>query len=409
MWTVFAKEARDLIRDRRALLFLFAVPLVVPLLGAAAGVFVLWQIARQAGDGIPIVVVNGEQLPGLVAELEASAALEIVDMPSNPEQALQAGDLVAILEIPPDAAARMDAEQPITLHLTSSRNGWLPDFAVLAIQSAMSRYGDQVVAERLSQRALGPEWLEPFSLKREAATPTGVAIIPIGPDENAPSSLASAFLPMVIASWALGGGLSLMAPMTVGEKEHRTMESLLVTPASRIGIVLGKVALSVVVSAITIGLWSLDSLGYVLLVSAAPDGAGGLASSFGFQMGDLSRVTLWLLLLMLPFMTMVNGLVAAICTFAKNYRESGLFLTLLQLSLPGLALLAAFGFDARPSLVVYALPAMGVLVALRDLFGGGIAPGALALAWGAAAVYAAGTVLLAAYVFSREWALMRGV
>jgi hypothetical protein len=48
-------------------------------------------------------------------------------------------------------------------------------------------------------------------------------------------------------------------------------------------------------------------------------------------------------------------------------------------------------------------------VAVRDLFGGGIAPAALALAWGAAALYAVGAVLLAAYVFSREWALMRGV
>ena len=116
-----------------------------------------------------------------------------------------------------------------------------------------------------------------------------------------------------------------------------------------------------------------------------------------------------MVLLMLPFMTMANGLVAAVCTFAKNYRESNLFLGVLQLLLPGLALAATFGFSARPPMGVYALPVMGVLVALRDLFGGGVAPAALALAWVAAAVYAVMAVLLAAYVFSREWALMRGV
>jgi sodium transport system permease protein len=200
-----------------------------------------------------------------------------------------------------------------------------------------------------------------------------------------------------------------MAPMTVGEKERHTMESLLVTPASRVGIVLGKVALSIVASALTIGLWSLDSLGYVILLSVAPAGVGGLATPPGVQRGDMGVVTLWLLLLMLPFMTMANGVVAAVCTFAKNYRESGLFLTLLQLLLPGLALLAVFGFAARPPTAVYALPVMGVLVALRDLLGGGIAPAALVLAWSAAAVYAVAAVLFAAYVFSREWAIMRGV
>jgi ABC-type Na+ efflux pump permease subunit len=112
---------------------------------------------------------------------------------------------------------------------------------------------------------------------------------------------------------------------------------------------------------------------------------------------------------MLPFMTMANGLVATVCTFAKNYREANLFLGLLQIVLPGGTLLAVFGIGASPPVAVYALPVAGVLVAMRDLFGGGIAPGALALAWVAAALYAVGTILLAAYAFSREWALMRGV
>jgi hypothetical protein len=98
-----------------------------------------------------------------------------------------------------------------------------------------------------------------------------------------------------------------------------------------------------------------------------------------------------------------------VCTLAKNYRESNLFLNVLQLLLPGMALLAVFGIGTSPPLTVYALPVVGVLVAMRDLFGGGIAPGMLALTWVAAAFYAVGAVLLAAYVFSREWALMRGV
>jgi hypothetical protein len=74
-----------------------------------------------------------------------------------------------------------------------------------------------------------------------------------------------------------------------------------------------------------------------------------------------------------------------------------------------LTLLAAFGIGAKPPLGVYALPMVGVLLAMRDLFGGGIAPATLALTGVAAAIYAVGSILLAAYVFSREWALMRGV
>jgi sodium transport system permease protein len=408
MRTVFAWEAFDLLRDRRALFFLFAVPLVVPFLGAAAGLFVLWQVARQAGEGIPIVVVHGEQLPGLVDRLEDARILELVDLPVDPEEALQSGKLVAVLEIPPDAAQTLAAEGQVSLNLTSSRSGWLPDFAVLAIERALADYSDALLAERLAQHDLDRSWLEPIHLERGVTAPTGVAAAPIV-GEVVPSSLGSIFLPLAVASWAFSGGLNLIASMTVGEKERRTMESLLVTPASRIGVVLGKIALSILASAVTVGLWSLDSLGYTFLISTLPAGLGGFTSSFFGQMGNLGLVVVWLVLLMLPFMAMTNAFVAAVCTFAKNYRESNLFLGVLQLLLPGMALLAVFGVGASPSLAVYALPVVGVLVAMRDLFGGGVAPGALVLAWIAAAFYAIGAVLLAAYVFSREWALMRGV
>jgi sodium transport system permease protein len=407
--TVLAKEALDLLRDRRALFLLFGPPLLMPLLGAVGGAFVLWQVGRQIRGGLPVVVVNGERLPALTARLQNEPVLDLVDAPSNPERALQSGELVAVLEIPPDAAERLQAEEVLTLTLTSGRSGWLPDFAVVSIQNALGEYADDVLAERLSRRGLHQRWLEPIRLEREAAAPTGIAAAPVVAADAVPSSLGSLFLPLTVASWAFSGGLSMVAYMTVGEKERRTMESLLITPASRVGIVLGKIALSVAVSAVTIGLWSLDSLAYVFILSFLPAGSGGHPVPIAAQLENLGLAIMWLMLLMLPLMTMANGFVAAVCTFAKNYRESNLFLGILQLLLPGLALLATFGIGARPPLVTYALPVVGVLVAMRDLLGGGIAPAALVLTWGAAAAYAVGVVVLAAYVFSREWALMRGV
>jgi len=403
---VFVKEARDLLRDRRALLFLFATPLLMPLLGAIGGAFVLWQIVRQTRDGLPIVVVNGEQLPELVTELDDRTFLQLVDAPDDAELALQSGELMAVLEIPPDAAERLTAEEPLTLTLTSSRSGWLPDFAVTSVQQAIKRYEYDVVTDRLTEQELDRAWLNPIRLKREAATITGVTSAPIIEGEGASSLLGSIFLTMAIVSWTFSGGLTLMADMTVGEKERHTMEPLLITSASRIGIVLGKIALSIIVSAITIGLWSLDSLAYALFLSALP---AGLVVPGGIQLGNLSQVLIWFILLMLPLMTTANGIVATVCTFAKNYREANLFLGILQLLLPALALVATFGVGPTPSATVYALPVIGVLTAMRNLFGGGVAPEMLLLTGGAAIVYAAAAILLAAWAFSREWALMRGM
>jgi sodium transport system permease protein len=407
---VFAKEARDLLRDRRALLFLFATPLLMPLLGAVGGAFVLWQIVRQTRDGLPILLVNGDQLPGLVAELDDQVLLQLVDAPPDLEAALQSGELMAVIEIPSDAPARLQAEEPVTLTLTSSRSGWLPDFAVTSIQQALREYEQEVLADRLSEQGLDQAWMDPIRLEQEATATTGIAAAPVVAGA-APSSLfANIFLTMAVLSWTFSGGLTLVADMTVGEKERHTMEPLLITPSSRIGIVLGKIGVSIIVSAITIGLWSLDSLAYVFFLSVLPAETGGGLVPFGAsQLSNLGLALVWLMLLMLPLMTMANGLVAAVCTFAKSYRESNLFLAGIQLLLPGLALVATFAVGSSPPMVVYALPTVGVLVAMRDLFGGGVMPGVLVLTWTAAAIYAVLAVLLAAYTFSREWALMRGV
>ena len=408
VWTTFVKEALDLLRDRRALFFLFAPPLLIPLLGAVGGAFVVWQVLRQTRGGLPVAVVNGEQLPGLTARLDGRRELQLVDPPPDPSTALQSGGVVAVLEIPLDSTERLQAEQPLTLTLTSSRGGWLPDLAVASIQDVLDGYADEELAQRLARRGLDQRWLSPIRLARAASARPGVVSAPTVASGVASSSLGSVFLPLAVASWAFGG-LSMVAYMTVGEKERHTMESLLITPASRVGIILGKIALSIVVSAVTIGLWSLDSLVYVFVVSALPSGFERLPTSVAAQWGSMGLALTWLVVLMLPLMTMASGLVAAVCIFAKNYRESNLFLGLLQLLLPGLALVATFAIGARPPLAVYALPVVGVLVAIRDLFGGGVVPGALVLTWLAAAAYAAAAIFIAAYVFSREWALMRGV
>jgi sodium transport system permease protein len=408
--TVFLKEVRDLLRDRGSLFFLFVTPLLLPLLAAVGGIFLMWQVARQTRDGLPIVIVNGEQLPGLVAELDDDSWLQLVDSPPSMEESLQSGELMAVLKVPSDAAKRLRDEEPITLTLTSSRSGWLPDFAVVSIRQALREYEYNVLKERLIRRELDRAWIDPIRLEREAAPTTGVAAAPTVEGKATSSLLGSIFLTMAVVSWVSSGGLALMAEMTVGEKVRHTMEPLLITPSSRIGIVLGKIAFSIIVSAITIGMWSLDGLGYMFVLSIFPTAsASSLVIPGMAQLGDLGLALMWLMLLMLPLMTMSNGIVATVCTLAKNYRESNLFLVLFQLLLPGLALMATFGIGSAPPVVVYALPVVGVLVAMRDLFGGGVAPGALALTWVAAAIYAVVSILLAAYAFSREWALMRGV
>ncbi|MBN1179918.1 MAG: ABC transporter permease [Anaerolineae bacterium] len=408
---VFVKEMRDLLRDRRTLFFLFGPPLMLPLLAIAALMLITWQVERQAPEGLTIAVSGGEYAPDLLADLERVDMLRLVELPADPAAELRSGTLAALLVIPPDTQARLAAELPVTLTLTTSRVGWMPMLADTTIRDAIADYEQDLLAERLARHGLDAAWMEPLRLAQAEAPTAGIVAPPsqAGSADSVTRSLNGLMVPFLVSSWSLGGGLGLIAYMTVGEKEHRTMEPLLITAADRMGIVLGKMSVSMIVSLITVALWGIYGLGYLLLFNLTamvgveqPVGSGPQLQAFGVA-------GVWLLLLMIPLMTMTSGLTAAVCTFARNYREASLFTTVLQLGLPVVSFAAVFIAPATPNPILYALPFFGILVAVRDLFLQGLSPWMLALTGLTSIVYAVLSILLASYVFSREGALMRGL
>jgi sodium transport system permease protein len=99
--------------------------------------------------------------------------------------------------------------------------------------------------------------------------------------------------------------------------------------------------------------------------------------------------------------------VMAFCSFAGSYRESNVFLFLLQLILPALVLLSIFSIGPDAGLSWYAAPILGTIIAIRDLFSQTLSANGLALAAASTVLYATISLALASYIYSREWALMR--
>jgi sodium transport system permease protein len=407
---VFRKEMRDLMRDRRALFFLFAVPLLMPLVAFVGLLLVGWQVMRQAPEGLTVAVDGADHAPALVRRLDANDLLHRIEPPDDPRADLRSGELMAWLMIPPDAQSRLAAEQTVTVTLTTSRVGWMPSLADMTIRDLVTDYNRDLLRDRLAERGLDPAWTEPLHLAQAEAPTVGI-VAP--PSEVSGTPLGRSFnglmTPFLVASWSMGGSLGLLVYMTVGEKERGTMEPLLITTASRVGIVLGKISLAMIVSFITVVIWAAYGLGYLMLVNLTADLGVGPPPTMAVQAQAFGIAGVWIVILMIPFMVLTSGVVAAVGTFARNYREAGLFTAVLQLGLPVLSFAAVFLAPATPSVFVYALPFVGTLVAVRDLFLQGLQPTMLALTVVASVLYAALSILLAAYVFSREWALMRGL
>src|SRR5215813_12348197 len=77
---VFAKEMRELLRDRKALFWLLAPPIILPAIALIAVAFIGTQTAHFITQGFPVAVVNGNAAPGFVQSLKRSGVLIVTEL-----------------------------------------------------------------------------------------------------------------------------------------------------------------------------------------------------------------------------------------------------------------------------------------------------------------------------------------
>ncbi len=410
---VFAKEMRELVRDRKTLFWLLAPPIILPGIALLAVLFIGTQTARYVTQGFPVTIINGQAAPGLVASLKRSPALIVTERSNG---SAESTDLIALI-VPDDFQQQVDAGKPARLTLTQRDNTFVTTLALGAVRSEVDIYSNALLDQRLKSAGQDRAWLKPINLEEtQAAIAAQSVTAPAEPGKSSPvNGLSAIFLPLAVTSWLVGGGLGLIVDTTVGEKERQTIESVLVTPASRVGVVLGKLCAVFIASLVVMGMWMIEGM-FLSLVGdvgpklmaqggASPD-IGALIAQSGQSLGSLIVI---LILLLVPFIVVLNSLVMAFCSYAGSYRESNVFLFLLQLVLPALVLLSVFSIGPDAGIGWYAAPILGTIIAIRDLFSQTLVANGLALAVVSTSIYALAALGLASYIYSREWALVRGI
>lgn len=416
-WIVFWKELRELLRDKRSLFWLFAPPIILPGLAICAGLFIGSQALRIVNEGFPVWVENGHLAPELVAKFEADDATYLVDPPANLDDD-PFGDALILIQIPDDFQEQLASGEPATLRLLTKDNALITMFGQGAVRAVIGSYEQQIVDARLDAEGLDRAWLSPIEINEGKARDTGTAVSRVSGDEedDGPGLLATIFLPLAVTSWLIGGGMGLILDTTVGEKERQTIENLLVTPASRAGIVLGKLTVVFIASVAVMSLWLAEGVLLNALSAAGPElmDAEQLSPTATLDIilnsgGNVVVLVGVLVVVIVPFIVQLNGLVMAWCARAANYREANLFMVLMQLGLPASILLTIFSVPPQVGLPVYALPFFGTIVTIRDLFSSTLSTPGLLVNVGSGWFYAVLCIGLAAWVFNKEWSVTRGL
>lgn len=165
--------------------------------------------------------------------------------------------------------------------------------------------------------------------------PARLAWIEVAREEQVAASVWSKLFPAMLVIMALTGAFYPAIDLGAGEKERGTMETLLISPARRVEVVLGKFGTIMVFSILT-ALLNLLSMGLTGQQMAAVVGASA-KEMVSLEFPGLVPL-MWIVILLLPLSALFSALCLALATFAKSTKEGQYYLTPLLMVVMGLTM-----------------------------------------------------------------------
>ncbi|HZZ18090.1 MAG TPA: ABC transporter permease [Opitutaceae bacterium] len=395
--TIYFKELRDSLRDRRTLISMIVLPtILMPLLmfglGTAAS-----RIVSKARTEVPrIMVIGGDDSPGVRGELEQTGKFKLEAATANWKTLVSDKKVRAAVEIPAGFEKGL-------------KDGSAPMVTIYDYQGELK---SGLAADQLSgffvsirERATG-RLLTSHGLPVRIAKPFEVARKNVAPPEKVGGNLLGGIVPYIIVMLCIVGATYPAIDITAGEKERGTMETLLCSPARRSDIVLGKF-LMVLTGSLSAVCFSLISLaGTVIALGASASAmAGGAPSATSLPSIDPMGLV-GVLAMVLPVAVLFSAIIFSIALFAKSHKEAQSYVTPLILAVVvpcAAAILPGIELTYGLSLV----PIANVSLVCKEMLSGVWHWGYIAVIFGSTLAYACAALAVAVRMFGREDVLFR--
>jgi ABC-2 type transport system permease protein/sodium transport system permease protein len=397
------KELRECLRDRRTLVTLVLMPvLLYPLLGLAFRQFFLSGL-QDTETHTYRIGVGSERDKDLVSDFLAGGQAALARHPNwpDPERApgkpapqfefFQADDLE-------DAVRQGVIALGVRLRGADAPRAPNQFFAVdwELVYVPDSTYGREALhaVENLcaaANLAILEARLHNAGVRQR---PTAVELVRLPVENGSPQSVPlAALVPLVLILMTITGAVYPAIDLTAGERERGTLEVLVAAPVPRMSLLLAKY-IAVVTVALLTAVINLTAMLLTLWLS-------GLGPQLFHNGGLTLVVVLEVLVLLVLFAAFFSAVLLALTSFARSFKEAQSYLIPLMLVslgpgvvgiLPGLQL-------AGPLAVV---PLLNIVLLARDLFEGQVSLVPAVIVVVTTLAYALAAIALAAQVFGVE-------
>lgn len=388
------KELREILRDRRTIITLILMPLLLyPVLSLIFNKLLVTQF-NTTTEAI-------ETLVGFESEDQAN---EFWNMVQQGESILQAKPNSVTPDEPKDlrpvgvekaetavkegivdiaiAKSGEDSNAPTASQwvLTYRPNSLLGERAADFFERRLQAINDGLTLRLMQMNGL------------PARLPATFEIRTLDEQVTAAVSLAS-FIPLMLILMTITGAVYPAIDLTAGERERGTMEALIAAPIPRLGLLLAKYVAVVFVALLTAAA-NLVAMTVTLLATGLQElvfGPDGLSFSVLFQIFGL----------LILFSAFFSAVLLAITSFARSFKEAQAYLIpLMLLALgPGIISLSP-EIELTPSWAV--TPLINIVLLARDVLSGQFDPVMGLIVIQATLLYAIAALAVAARVFGTD-------
>lgn len=394
--SVYKKEMRELIRDRRTLRRLIISMLFLPLLMQLVVGFTQRNADRERNEVLRYTIINAAEL----AELDTlfSSDDKYRNIPKSDvgeiEAAIASDQLDFALVIPAQSSADFQAGRQLTLDFyfhDASTDG----AARRRVENIVEQFNQRLTNARLTALGLNQtqqnNLLKPIALTHHNAASLRERI----------GNAIGWLLPYLLFIMCLTGAMFSALDIGAGEKERGTLETLLLLPVPRRDLVLGKF-LVVFTTAVVYSTLSITSL-IVWLSFVGRD----LSGAIGQVIGGVNPFDLVLVITMLiPVAAMFAAFLLALSCYAKSYKEAAslasflnifIFLPIIVSILPGVELTWGWAM----------VPITNVSLVIKELVKGTMEYSFLIAVFASSAMIAVAMMFFCSKWFERESVLFR--
>lgn len=383
--TIYRREMVDMLRDRRTMISMVLVPLVV--LPLVVSVMLRFSSRMEANAETEARTLG---IAARVATPPVRDALEKLGLPLREKDdlrgAVERKEIAAAVEEtgsePPRIKIYVDGSNPV-----SSATGD-------KIRAALNEVKDQTIRESLRNSRIPESVLTPFTIER-----TNIA-----GDRKMAGSVWGTMLGYILLLLMFTGGMYPVIDMTAGEKERKTLEALLASPAARREIVMGKTLAAMTAIFMTAAL-TLASMVYSLKnnrIGAKSENARRMMETIPLDANTVAMIAA----ILIPMAIFAASVMFAIALFARSFKEGQSYLTPLALIVIFPALLGGLpGLQSTPE--VFLIPIFNASMVIRSILLGEVSTLNFALTLGSNLLYAAIAFVIATRQFDKESVLFR--